>query len=341
MLMGVHGATVPEVSLHAAPTIARPQTHPSLMAPTWSQDGPRQTGSPVWGRGAGATPLSATVGHDPEPATAPSHTGSLASPASILSVCGGSLLFLIGWALRSAGAPSAQPAPDDEGTGTARPRSDWRLSRRDILGYGSLLSVATAANAFDNALPEAAQYPGPKRGKSRPPPGLGLAQRAEDDVLPDGLGDGPSLKVCGNGPNCFSTTGDPDLDYWHMIPRWQPPEGVSPEAALAQVKDVVRKYPPGQQGIDGGGFRIASDKPNYLWVEFESLKNGYIDDVEFALPEVGSGLLVRSSSRLGYYDFRVNAKRLNWFAGQLTDLGWSAPQVTPETNPDYFAENNR
>ena len=63
-----------------------------------------------------------------------------------------------------------------------------------------------------------------------------------------------------------------------------------------------------------------------MYVQFESLKNGYIDDLELAaIPEIGGGAVqVRSSSRVGYLDFGVNAKRLNYIAQQLRSRGWDA-----------------
>eukprot|EP00965_Chrysotila_dentata_P051183 1696311-Pleurochrysis_carterae.AAC.5 len=44
-----------------------------------------------------------------------------------------------------------------------------------------------------------------------------------------------------------------------------------------------------------------------MYVQYESLRRGYIDDVEFALAK---GIVnVRTSSRVGYLDLGVNAKR--------------------------------
>ena len=67
----------------------------------------------------------------------------------------------------------------------------------------------------------------------------------------------------------------------------------------------MKAYEPGQSNIDGGGFDIVSFDPKagYMYVQFESLKNGFIDDLELAL--VGddidkNAVQVRSSSRLGY-----------------------------------------
>ena len=48
-----------------------------------------------------------------------------------------------------------------------------------------------------------------------------------------------------------------------------------------------------QQEVDGGGFKIFADTPDYLFVQFESVKSGFIDDVEFAINPDGEGILWR------------------------------------------------
>jgi hypothetical protein len=50
------------------------------------------------------------------------------------------------------------------------------------------------------------------------------------------------------------------------------------------VKNVIDTYQVGQQGIEGGGFGIMdyNEGAQYLYVQFQSYKNGYnIDDAEF------------------------------------------------------------
>ena len=67
---------------------------------------------------------------------------------------------------------------------------------------------------------------------------------------------------------------------------------------------------------------------------------GYYDDVEFvALGGADGAVQVRSSSRIGYLDFGVNAKRLNWIAKQLRNKGWDAEGVNLETHQFYKFEN--
>ena len=113
--------------------------------------------------------------------------------------------------------------------------------------------------------------------------------------------------IINEAPNCFCST-DPieELPPNTNIPpfKW-PSDGKisSREDAFRQLYEVVKAYEPGQSNIDGGGFDIVTYDPKggYMYVQFQSLKNGYIDDLELAA--IGDGnneVQIRSSSRLGY-----------------------------------------
>lgn len=154
---------------------------------------------------------------------------------------------------------------------------------------------------------------------------------------PAGVGKG-EIQECGVAPNCFSSTSSDE----HYLKPWSYPSG-GKARAMADLEKVIKLYPPGQQDVDGGGFQIQNlDEKGYVYVQFESLKRGYIDDVEFLVkPANGDSgeVLVRSASRLGYLDLGVNAKRLNWLSQKLRDLGWTAPKITAELFPRYVSEN--
>lgn len=157
---------------------------------------------------------------------------------------------------------------------------------------------------------------------------------------------GPVLKGCKTSPNCFSTSGDPEFDGASLITNWHAPKGRSFQDSVTDLDQVLRGYQPGQQGVDGGGFSIVTVKPSgYFYAQFEALKNGYVDDLEFALTpgEGGDGdvleLQVRSSSRVGFLDAGVNAKRLNFLALQLRAKGWDVLEITRKSHPDYFIQN--
>mmetsp|Transcript_26732 Transcript_26732/g.59800 ORF Transcript_26732/g.59800 Transcript_26732/m.59800 type:complete len:244 (-) Transcript_26732:353-1084(-) len=214
------------------------------------------------------------------------------------------------------------------------------VSRRHLLGGGALFTPM-AARAFENALPEAAKFTDRPKRKGPQPPDLGLAVRSVNQYGDES--DGPVLKICKGAPNCFSTSGDEEFDAASLIVPWKPPSGVTLAAAAKQLEEVVAAYQPGQEGIDGGGFKIItapSVKPDgtYLYAQFEALKNGYIDDLEFAATKPGE-VQVRSSSRVGFLDMGVNAKRLNYISAKLRAKGWDAPVIDKKSHADYFIQN--
>uniref|UniRef100_A0A7S4DZ24 DUF1499 domain-containing protein n=1 Tax=Lotharella globosa TaxID=91324 RepID=A0A7S4DZ24_9EUKA len=113
------------------------------------------------------------------------------------------------------------------------------------------------------------------------------------------------------------------------------------EEAFGDVMNVIQNYQVGHDNIDGGGFKVvtADKTKGYVYVQYESLKKGYIDDFEIILgPDGTAGF--RTASRLGFLDLRVNAKRLNYIAEKLGELpGWETSPVTPKTHPNYFTLN--
>ena len=177
------------------------------------------------------------------------------------------------------------------------------------------------------------------------PKGLGIATRV-------GLsGDEyQGLKECGAAPNCFCSTDSIEDDPEHSIPSWKWPKSISNKSqAFQELKAVIDAYKPGQSKIDGGGFEVKTYDPEkgYIYAQFESLKNGFIDDLELVyIPEEASSgssdnnsVQVRSSSRIGYLDFGVNAKRINYIAQMLREKGWDAVGVDFSTHQEYAIQN--
>lgn len=170
----------------------------------------------------------------------------------------------------------------------------------------------------------------------RQPKDLGLALRTNMDGE-----EYVGLKTCGYAPNCFSSTMTDDPE--HVIPSFVWPERLTQQQAFAELKDVLALYPPGQNGVDGGGFKLQKmdAEKGYVYIQYQSLKNGYIDDFELAtLPEsTDRSVQVRSSSRIGYLDYGVNAKRINWIAKALRERGWDAVGVDYNVHRRYAIEN--
>jgi len=186
-----------------------------------------------------------------------------------------------------------------------------RLAATGLLS--TFLAGLHPAAAFDNGIPEMAQFKTmPKNPGTQPVLGLQANNK---------------LAKCDYAPNCFSTSGEEQ----YLLKLWKPNTGSN---VMGELLETIKAYPPGQARIDKGGFSIITSSANYLYVQFESLKLGFIDDVEFAVTD--GGVQVRSSSRTGFLDLGVNAKRLNWISAELRGKGWTAPAITKEDYPDYF-----
>jgi len=70
---------------------------------------------------------------------------------------------------------------------------------------------------------------------------------------------------------------------------------------FAQLADVVAKQP---------RVKIVKQTDQYLHAEFTTAMMRFVDDVEFVLDAKAGVVHVRSASRIGYYDFNTNRKRI-------------------------------
>lgn len=220
------------------------------------------------------------------------------------------------------------------------------LTRRETLkswfvGAASIGFLASPENAmaFDNRISK--QYDDRPKQRGGKPQALGVGTR-KNMYNEEYLG----LKPCGAAPNCFCSTDTLEDSPDTNIPPFKWPTGkiTSREDAFEQLTEVLKAYEPGQSNIDGGGFDIVTSDPKagYIYVQFQSLKNGFIDDFELAVvgnEKDSNEVQVRSSSRLGYLDFGVNAKRINYIAKALRAKGWDAPGVEFDTHKGYGEEN--
>ena len=126
-----------------------------------------------------------------------------------------------------------------------------------------------------------------------PPTNLGIQ---EDHLAP-----------CPSSPNCVVSQGG-DVDH-QITPI--PYEGDRQQAyeALVNVLSVVPRT------------EIVTQTDYYLRAESHSRLFGFVDDVEFYLPETKSVIHMRSASRLGESDLGVNRRRLGQIRLALQDLG--------------------
>ena len=197
-----------------------------------------------------------------------------------------------------------------------------------------MIPLGGPAWAFDNALPGVESNISPA-----PAPELGIKKNG-------------GLTPCLDGkPHCFSSTttvGQNAVDTnkigrdWIVKP-WTY-SGMSVLGALTDLQGAIKAYPPGQSGIDEGGFSVKKvkvpndpDEPAYLLVQFQA-RAGYIDDVEFLAQD--GVVQVRTSSRVGYLDYGTNAKRYNWFAKKLgATKGWKTSPINVKEHLEYAELN--
>lgn len=122
------------------------------------------------------------------------------------------------------------PSRDVRLTSVSLGRRQWAWGASTLL----IPALCKPVGAFENALPEAATYAKKPKTPGSQPKDLGLLMRETkgDDV--------PALKGCKTSPNCFSTTGDPELDVDSIIAPWIYPEALSVSEAALEIEAVVR-----------------------------------------------------------------------------------------------------
>lgn len=101
---------------------------------------------------------------------------------------------------------------------------------------------------------------------------------------------------CPDSPNCVSSLSE-DVDHRIEPVRYQS----SAEAARDRLLDVLRGLP---------RVRIVTSEPTYIHAEFTSAVFRFVDDVEFRIVEEDKVIHARSASRVGYYDFGANRRRV-------------------------------
>ncbi|KAG7370857.1 DUF1499 domain containing protein [Nitzschia inconspicua] len=182
-----------------------------------------------------------------------------------------------------------------------------------VIMVASVFAYPHHGFAFDNGLP--GRYANREPAVGTMPHYLGVAERTSISGTTY-----QGLAPCDGRPNCYCSS----TPFRDSPARYIEPWG-GPENSIADIQNVIDTYQVGQQGIDGGGYSIVTynKEQQYLYVQFQSYKYGYIDDVEFWYNPSKQAFDVRSASRLGQSDLGVNAKRLEYIGGRLEkELGW-------------------
>lgn len=121
---------------------------------------------------------------------------------------------------------------------------------------------------------------------------LGACGLGSENLRPAG---GP-LAPCDGGPHCVSSMEEnPDR-------RVEPFRYAdSPEQARARLIALLAAEP---------SFTLVTSAPDYLHLEATTHRMRYVDDVEFLFAPNEPRIDVRSSSRIGWYDFQTNRERV-------------------------------
>ncbi len=109
---------------------------------------------------------------------------------------------------------------------------------------------------------------------------------------------------CDDKPNCVSTLDRRESFY---LPSF---DLVSADISMADILLIVKKIP---------RTHVAVETTDYARVECVSKVLKFVDDLELRLD--GRQLIVRSESRMGYYDFNVNRKRVEQLREALEQAG--------------------
>jgi uncharacterized protein (DUF1499 family) len=126
---------------------------------------------------------------------------------------------------------------------------------------------------------------------------------------PDDLGvtDG-QFSPCPSWPHCVSSQAPADDD--HHIDAFE--FNVAGDEAWLRLQQVITALPRTQ---------IIAAQPNYLYAEVRTPTVGFTDDLEFYLDHEADAIQVRSSSRIGYWDWGTNRNRVEEIRAALQDAG--------------------
>lgn len=106
------------------------------------------------------------------------------------------------------------------------------------------------------------------------------------------------LLPCPNAPKCVSSQSEDTRHRMEPIPY---------TGSLQEVRETLIGILQGMERAE-----IVEAESRYLYVQFKSAFFGFVDDVEFYLDDQEKVIHFRSSARFGYYDWKVNRKRMEY-----------------------------
>jgi uncharacterized protein (DUF1499 family) len=114
------------------------------------------------------------------------------------------------------------------------------------------------------------------------------------------------LAPCPDSPNCVSTQSKSKRHAMEPLPYLQAREATE-ERILGILKGMKRT-------------EIVEMTESYVHAKCRTALWGFVDDVEFFLDDTARVVHFRSASRLGYYDFGMNRRRMKEISEKYFEL---------------------
>ncbi|MGO3345223.1 MAG: DUF1499 domain-containing protein [Marinomonas sp.] len=129
-----------------------------------------------------------------------------------------------------------------------------------------------------------------------------------NNQLPEDLGvTAGLLKPCPTSPNCVSSQAEKSDEGHYIAPIIYHNNRMDTQLAIESYF------------LDLGNAHIITSQLGYVHVQVKTAWLGFIDDLEFYLPEADSVVHIRSASRVGYSDLDVNRERIKKLKRYLTN----------------------
>ena len=116
-----------------------------------------------------------------------------------------------------------------------------------------------------------------------------------------------TLAPCPDSPNCISTQSEHPRHFMKPLPFLQ-----THEASRQKILNILK-------AIERATIVTATE--SYIHAEFRTVLWRFVDDVEFHLDEIARVVHFRSASRVGYYDFGANRRRMKTISDQYLTGG--------------------
>ena len=122
------------------------------------------------------------------------------------------------------------------------------------------------------------------------------------------------MTPCPDAPNCVSSQSTDESHYVDPL-RYEVAHKEATERLLAVLRAME-------------GVKIITAEGGYIRAECTSALFRFVDDVAFYIDDGQKTIHVRSASRIGYYDFGVNRRRVERIRSRFLEHTWGQHRKT-------------